>query len=51
MYGVLLISLPTGEQKILKAFSGLLNGDSLVEGWVPPIPGRDQVALHEASTL
>jgi tRNA pseudouridine32 synthase / 23S rRNA pseudouridine746 synthase len=51
MYGVLLVSLPTGEQKILKAFSGLLNGDSVVEGWVPPIPGRNQVALQEASTL
>ncbi|NMG22151.1 RluA family pseudouridine synthase [Brasilonema bromeliae] len=51
MCGVLLVSLPTGEQRILKAFSGLLNGDSVVEGWVPPIPGRDQVALQEASTL
>ncbi|QDL09233.1 RluA family pseudouridine synthase [Brasilonema octagenarum UFV-E1] len=51
MYGVLLIELPNGEQKILKAFSGLLNGDSVVEGWVPPIPGRKQVALEEASTL
>ncbi|MBP5975797.1 RluA family pseudouridine synthase [Brasilonema sp. CT11] len=51
MYGVLLIELPTGEQRILKAFSGLLNGDSVVEGWVPPIPGRKQVALEEASTL
>jgi tRNA pseudouridine32 synthase/23S rRNA pseudouridine746 synthase len=51
MYGVLLIELPTGEQRILKAFSGLLNGDSVVEGWVPPIPGRKQVALEETSTL
>ncbi|BAZ20842.1 pseudouridine synthase [Kalymmatonema gypsitolerans NIES-4073] len=51
MYGVLLVELPTGEQRVLKAFSGLLNGDSLVEGWVPPIPGRDEVALEEARTL
>jgi len=51
MYGVLLVELPTGEQRILKAFSGLLNGRSVVEGWVSPIPGRDQVALEEARTL
>lgn len=51
MYGVLLVELPTGEQRVLKAFSGLLNGRSLVKGWVPPIPGRDQVALVEARTL
>ena len=51
MYGILLVELPTGEQRVLKAFSGLLNGDSVVEGWIPPIPGRDQVALEEACTL
>ncbi|KAB8316541.1 RluA family pseudouridine synthase [Tolypothrix campylonemoides VB511288] len=51
MYGVLLVELPTGEQRVIKAFSGLLNGDSMVEGWVPPIPGRDEVALEEARTL
>ena len=51
MYGILLIELPNGEQRILKAFSGLLNGCSVVEGWVPPIPGRDEVALDEARTL
>ena len=50
MYGVLLVETPSGQQ-ILKAFSGLLNGNSIVEGWVPPIPGRDRVALEEASTL
>jgi tRNA pseudouridine32 synthase/23S rRNA pseudouridine746 synthase len=51
MYGILLVELPTGEQRIIKAFSGLLNGNSIVEGWVPPIPGRDEVALEEACTL
>ncbi|MBO3459602.1 pseudouridine synthase [Aetokthonos hydrillicola Thurmond2011] len=51
MYGVLLVELPTGEQRVLKAFSGLLNGSSVVEGWVPPIPGRNQVALEETRTL
>lgn len=51
MYGVLLVELPNGERKVLKAFSGLLFGQSVVEGWVPPIPGRDEVALLEARTL
>jgi tRNA pseudouridine32 synthase/23S rRNA pseudouridine746 synthase len=51
MYGILLVELPGGEKRLLKAFSGLLNGHSVVEGWVPPIPGRDQVALEEARTL
>ncbi|MGI2905495.1 pseudouridine synthase [Tolypothrix sp. VBCCA 56010] len=51
MYGILLVELPLGEQRIIKAFSGLLNGKSIVEGWVPPIPGRDEVALEEACTL
>lgn len=51
MYGVLLVESPSGEQWILKAFSGLLQGCSVVEGWVPPIPGREEVALDEARTL
>lgn len=51
MYGVLLVQMPSGEEKILKAFSGLLNGHSIVGGWVPPIPGREQIALEEACTL
>jgi len=51
MYGVLLVETPSGEQRVLKAFSGLLNGNSTIEGWVPPIPGRNRVALEEAHTL
>ncbi|MEG4457543.1 pseudouridine synthase [Microcoleus sp. N9_A1] len=51
MYGILLVEMASGEQGILKAFSGLLNGCSIVEGWVPPIPGRDRVAFDEARTL
>ncbi|BAY17696.1 pseudouridine synthase [Anabaenopsis circularis NIES-21] len=51
MYGVLLVELPNGEQQVIKAFSGLLNAQSVVDGWVPPIPGRDAVALTEAETL
>jgi tRNA pseudouridine32 synthase/23S rRNA pseudouridine746 synthase len=51
MYGILLVETVSGERGVLKAFSGLLQGESLVEGWVPPIPGRDQIALEEAHTL
>ncbi|MHC5861392.1 RluA family pseudouridine synthase [Nostoc sp.] len=51
MYGILLVELPNGEKWVLKAFSGLLNGCSVVDGWVPPIPGRDEVAFEEARTL
>lgn len=51
MFGILLVELPNGEQRVLKAFSGLLNGCNIVEGWVPPIPGRDEVVLEENRTL
>ncbi|MDP5017225.1 MAG: RluA family pseudouridine synthase, partial [Dolichospermum sp.] len=51
MYGILLVELPNGEQRVIKAFSGLLNSNSMVEGWVPPIPGRQEVALLESQIL
>ena len=60
MYGVLLAQTTVktvdtlgtlGTIITLKGFSGLLRGASHCEGWVPPIPGRDQVALVEAQTL
>ena len=51
MYGVLLVETLDAKKMVLKAFSGLLNGCSAVEGWVTPIPGRDRVALEEARTL
>lgn len=51
MYGVLLVEAPQGEKGVLKAFSGLLHGNSTLEGWVPPIPGREQVALEESRIL
>jgi tRNA pseudouridine32 synthase / 23S rRNA pseudouridine746 synthase len=51
MYGVLLVERPNGERGWLKAFSGLLGGLARLPGWVPPIPGRDRVALLEAQTL
>lgn len=51
MYGVLLVETASGGQQVLKAFSGLLHGQREVTGWVPPIPGREQVAWAEADTL
>ncbi|PZO39250.1 MAG: RNA pseudouridine synthase [Pseudanabaena frigida] len=51
MYGVLLAESPTGERIVLKAFSGLLNGESQIAGWVPPIAGREKVAIEESITL
>jgi len=51
MYGILLVKLPDGELRVLKAFSGLLNGCSVVEGWVPPIPGREELLIEENRTL
>ncbi len=49
MFGVLLVQTPTGKLAVLRAFSGLWQGPSA--GWVPPLPGRPQVALQEARTL
>ncbi len=51
MYGVLLAESSTGKRLVLKAFSGLLNGKSELEGWVPPIEGREKVAIEESITL
>lgn len=51
MYGVLLVKMPSGEKAVLKAFSGSLQGQTHLEGWVPSIPGRAQVSLLELQTL
>ncbi|MBW4664685.1 MAG: RluA family pseudouridine synthase [Chroococcus sp. CMT-3BRIN-NPC107] len=51
MYGVLLGETKSGQQQVIKAFSGLLNGNGTVEGWVPPILKCDRTALNEACTL
>ncbi len=51
MYGVLLVETNPGEYYSIKAFSGLLNGEAIVAGWVLPIPGRDRVSIAEAATL
>ena len=50
MYGVLLVETATGEQQVLKAFSGLLHGKSTIAGWVGAIEGHE-LALEEARTL
>ncbi len=51
MYGVLLAIDQDGQLQVLKAFSGLLDGQAEINGWVPPIPGRQQVAAAEVLTL
>jgi tRNA pseudouridine32 synthase / 23S rRNA pseudouridine746 synthase len=51
MYGVLLVETPSSDIRVIKAFSGLLNGESFVPGWVPPIPGRSEVAFDEKQVL
>ncbi|MEP0915925.1 pseudouridine synthase [Leptolyngbya sp. DQ-M1] len=51
MYGVLLTETAEGEQQTLKAFSGLLNGQSVVDSWVPPISGRGRILHQESITL
>jgi tRNA pseudouridine32 synthase/23S rRNA pseudouridine746 synthase len=51
MYGVLLVATADGERFVLKAFSGLLNGQREVEGWVPPVPGREQGVAAEQRIL
>lgn len=51
MYGIVLVETLQGEKRVLKAFSGLLDGESEVAGWVPPIPGREQIFFAEARTL
>ncbi len=51
MYGVLLAKDAAGDRHVLKAFSGLLDGQAEVCGWVPPMLGRDRVAQQEVETL
>lgn len=51
MYGVLLVEMPSGEKRFLKAFSGLLQGQKNVEGWVPMIDGGDRLILEEQDIL
>ncbi|MDX2257067.1 MAG: pseudouridine synthase [Pseudanabaenaceae cyanobacterium bins.39] len=56
MYGVLIAepwhqSGTSHQPIVLKAFSGLLRGRANWEGWVPPIDGREQVAIAESLVL
>jgi tRNA pseudouridine32 synthase / 23S rRNA pseudouridine746 synthase len=51
MYGILLVADRSGELVVLKAFSGLFQGQVEQPGWVPPIPGRQTVAADEQTTL
>ncbi|MBW4654237.1 MAG: RluA family pseudouridine synthase [Kaiparowitsia implicata GSE-PSE-MK54-09C] len=51
MIGILLVEDAAGDRAILKAFSGLWHGRETIDGWVPPIPGRDRTAMEEARIL
>jgi tRNA pseudouridine32 synthase / 23S rRNA pseudouridine746 synthase len=51
MFGILIGRNAVGKEVISKAFSGLWQGQSELPGWVPPIPGRQQVAALEIETL
>jgi tRNA pseudouridine32 synthase / 23S rRNA pseudouridine746 synthase len=51
MYGILLVADRSGELAVLKAFSGLFQGQAEQSGWVPPIPGRQLVADAEQTVL
>jgi tRNA pseudouridine32 synthase / 23S rRNA pseudouridine746 synthase len=51
MYGLLLAKSVTGGIQILKAFSGLWQGQATVAGWVPPLPGRETVGIAEVETI
>ena len=50
MFGVLLTE-KAGNYWLLKAFSGLWRGQAHWPGWVPPVPGREKIALAEQETL
>ncbi|ANV88555.1 RluA family pseudouridine synthase [Picosynechococcus sp. PCC 7117] len=51
MYGVLLAETATGQRVFLKAFSGLLKGEKVLPGWVPPMDGGDRLILEEQEIL
>jgi tRNA pseudouridine32 synthase / 23S rRNA pseudouridine746 synthase len=51
MYGILLVADRAGELGVLKAFSGLFQGQAEQPGWVLPIPGRQLVADAEQTVL
>lgn len=51
MYGILVAKNSSGEIGFLKAFSGCLQGQKDLPGWVPLIAPRDQLILEEQQTL
>jgi len=51
MFGVLIVKSQDGQIGVLRAFSGLLNGQNVVPGWVPPIPGREKIVVEEERTV
>jgi tRNA pseudouridine32 synthase / 23S rRNA pseudouridine746 synthase len=51
MYGILLTESVAGKRVVLRAFSGLLGGRSDWPDWVPPMPGREVIAIPEAEIL
>ncbi|MCB9638922.1 MAG: RluA family pseudouridine synthase [Myxococcales bacterium] len=51
MFGVLVVREPSGQICVLRAFSGLWKGEAVWDGWVPPIPGREEVAREEQETI
>ncbi len=51
MYGILLVADRCGEIGVLKAFSGLFQGQAELPRWVPPIPGRQFVVDAEQTVL
>jgi tRNA pseudouridine32 synthase / 23S rRNA pseudouridine746 synthase len=51
MYGALLAVDTADTQQIFKAFSGLIRGEAVWPGWVPPLPGRSDFAAAEVDTL
>ncbi len=50
MYGILIVRSAAG-YAVLKAFSGELGQSAHQDGWVAPIPKRQQLAIDEANTL
>jgi tRNA pseudouridine32 synthase / 23S rRNA pseudouridine746 synthase len=51
MYGVLVAEDTQGDRQVLKAYSGLINGEAALPGWAPPLPGREGFAQAEVETL
>jgi tRNA pseudouridine32 synthase / 23S rRNA pseudouridine746 synthase len=51
MYGLLLAQSVSGKIHVLKAFSGLWQGQANITGWVPPLPGRETLGMAEINII